>query len=149
MKNPEYSDHVIHRAQRRKFIVSTLSAGFAVAVCPLYAQSITDGYQAFGADREQYGSGSPLQDGGVSIIKLFLCGDVMTGRGIDQILPHPGNPALYEGYMKSAAGYVELAEDANGPIPKPVDYPYVWGDALAELELQKPDLRIIKDRKST
>ena len=22
-------------------------------------------------------------------ITLFLCGDVMTGRGIDQILPHP------------------------------------------------------------
>jgi len=25
-------------------------------------------------------------------ITLFLCGDVMTGRGIDQVLPHPGNP---------------------------------------------------------
>jgi len=22
-------------------------------------------------------------------ITLFLCGDVMTGRGIDQVLPHP------------------------------------------------------------
>jgi poly-gamma-glutamate capsule biosynthesis protein CapA/YwtB (metallophosphatase superfamily) len=22
-------------------------------------------------------------------VTLFLCGDVMTGRGIDQILPHP------------------------------------------------------------
>ena len=29
-------------------------------------------------------------------IRLFLCGDVMTGRGIDQILPHPNNPALHE-----------------------------------------------------
>lgn len=25
-------------------------------------------------------------------VTLFLCGDVMTGRGIDQILPHPGEP---------------------------------------------------------
>lgn len=25
-------------------------------------------------------------------ITLFLCGDVMTGRGIDQILPHAGMP---------------------------------------------------------
>ena len=39
-------------------------------------------------------------------ISLFLCGDVMTGRGIDQVLPHPGDPALYEPYMNSALGYV-------------------------------------------
>ncbi|MGR9037177.1 MAG: twin-arginine translocation signal domain-containing protein, partial [Gammaproteobacteria bacterium] len=25
---------------------------------------------------------------------LFLCGDVMTGRGIDQVLPHPGDPRI-------------------------------------------------------
>ena len=29
-------------------------------------------------------------------IYVFLCGDVMTGRGIDQVLPHPGDPVLYE-----------------------------------------------------
>ena len=29
-------------------------------------------------------------------ITLFLCGDVMTGRGVDQVLPHAGNPILYE-----------------------------------------------------
>jgi poly-gamma-glutamate synthesis protein (capsule biosynthesis protein) len=23
-------------------------------------------------------------------VTLFLCGDVMLGRGIDQVLPHPG-----------------------------------------------------------
>ena len=28
-------------------------------------------------------------------ITLFLCGDVMTGRGIDQVLPHPGRPRLH------------------------------------------------------
>lgn len=67
----------------------------------------------------------------------------MTGRGIDQILPHPGSPILYEGYMKSALGYVALAEEANGPIPKPVEYSYIWGDALAELERRRPDALII------
>jgi poly-gamma-glutamate capsule biosynthesis protein CapA/YwtB (metallophosphatase superfamily) len=74
---------------------------------------------------------------------LFLCGDVMLGRGIDQILPHPGNPRLYESYAKSAATYVELAERLNGPIPKPVDYEYVWGDVLAELQRVRPDARIV------
>jgi poly-gamma-glutamate capsule biosynthesis protein CapA/YwtB (metallophosphatase superfamily) len=28
------------------------------------------------------------------VITIFLCGDVMIGRGIDQILPHPSDPAL-------------------------------------------------------
>ena len=32
-------------------------------------------------------------------ITLFLCGDVMTGRGIDQVLPHPGDPRLHEPYV--------------------------------------------------
>jgi poly-gamma-glutamate capsule biosynthesis protein CapA/YwtB (metallophosphatase superfamily) len=74
---------------------------------------------------------------------LFLCGDVMLGRGIDQILPHPGDPRLYESYVKSAATYVDLAERLNGPIPKPVDYEYVWGDVLAELQRVQPHARIV------
>ncbi len=73
---------------------------------------------------------------------LFLCGDVMTGRGIDQVLAHPCAPQLHERYMRSAAGYVRLAEDANGPIGAPRDYAYVWGDALAELDRVQPDARI-------
>jgi len=74
---------------------------------------------------------------------LFLCGDVMTGRGIDQILPHPCEPHLFEPYMRSAQGYVELAEEAHGPIRRPVDFAYIWGDALAELERAAPHARII------
>lgn len=76
-------------------------------------------------------------------ITLFLCGDVMTGRGIDQVLPHPSDPRLYEPYLKSAIGYVELAERASGAIPKPVDFAYVWGDALDEFERNAPDVRIV------
>ncbi|MBI4296024.1 MAG: CapA family protein [Chloroflexi bacterium] len=77
------------------------------------------------------------------MVTLFLCGDVMTGRGIDQVLPHPSNPTLHESYMESAREYVALAEAATGPIPMPVDFSYVWGDALAELERVVPDMRII------
>lgn len=76
-------------------------------------------------------------------VTLFLCGDVMTGRGIDQVLPHPGDPRLYEAYTDSALDYVALAERANGPIPRPVDFAYIWGDALNELNRVGPDLRII------
>lgn len=74
---------------------------------------------------------------------LFLCGDVMTGRGIDQILPHPGAAYLFEAYMRSARGYVALAEQANGPIGRHVESGYVWGDAAAELERVRPAARIV------
>ncbi len=77
------------------------------------------------------------------LITLFLCGDAMTGRGIDQILPHPSDPAIHESYMKDARGYVEIAEKVNGPMPRSVAPSYVWGDALDELERVAPDLRII------
>ena len=74
-------------------------------------------------------------------IRLFLCGDVMTGRGIDQVLPHPSDPAIHEPYVKNAKDYVQLAESANGPIPKPVSFSYKWGDAL---EIQPFETRMCK-----
>ena len=76
-------------------------------------------------------------------ITIFLCGDVMTGRGIDQVLPHPSDPTIYESYMKNARGYVKIAEEVNGPIDYPVSFSYVWGDALKELDRVAPDVRII------
>jgi poly-gamma-glutamate synthesis protein (capsule biosynthesis protein) len=78
-----------------------------------------------------------------SEIGLFLCGDVMLGRGIDQIFPYPSDPRLYEPYVKSACTYVELAERANGPIPKPVEPAYAWGAALTALQEASPDLRVV------
>src|SRR5439155_22976592 len=78
----------------------------------------------------------------VMSLRLFLCGDVMLGRGIDQALPHPGNPILYEPYVRDAREYVHLAEKAHGPIPRPLTFDYIWGDALQELERAEVDFRI-------
>jgi len=74
---------------------------------------------------------------------LFLCGDVMTGRGVDQILAHPGDPRLREAYIRDASGYVALAEAASGPIPRSVEPDWPWGDALAVLGSVAPDVRLI------
>ena len=79
----------------------------------------------------------------ISAITLFLAGDVMCGRGIDQILPHPGRPKLFESFVKSAQDYVRLAERQSGPIPRAVSWDYVWGDALAELDRRQPHARIV------
>jgi poly-gamma-glutamate synthesis protein (capsule biosynthesis protein) len=74
---------------------------------------------------------------------LFLCGDVMTGRGIDQVMPHSVEHTLYERSVKSALEYVRLAEAASGPLPRPISFEYPWGDALFLLRREQPDLRLI------
>lgn len=77
------------------------------------------------------------------IIDVFLCGDVMTGRGIDQILPYPCNPDLHEDWVQSASDYIRLAERVNGRIPTHVAPSYIWGAALEHLKRVQPDARVI------
>lgn len=67
----------------------------------------------------------------------------MTGRGVDQVLPFPSDPALHEPFVESAIEYVAFAEEVNGKIPAPVAFDYVWGDALSELAEMAPDARIV------
>jgi len=76
-------------------------------------------------------------------MRVMLTGDVMLGRGIDQILPNPSPPELHEPYVRSALTYVSLAEKRSGAVPGPVAFPYVWGEALQDLDAHAPDLRII------
>ncbi|MBX3261034.1 MAG: CapA family protein [Labilithrix sp.] len=76
-------------------------------------------------------------------VTLFLAGDVMTGRGIDQILPYPSAPELFESHVRDAREYVLLAEELSGPIPRGVSPGYVWGDALSELRRAEPHVRVV------
>lgn len=76
-------------------------------------------------------------------VTLFLCGDVMTGRGVDQILTHPSDPRIYEAGAWSATEYLDLAERAHGPIPRLAAPSYIWGDAIAELDRIQPAARIV------
>jgi poly-gamma-glutamate capsule biosynthesis protein CapA/YwtB (metallophosphatase superfamily) len=106
------------------------------------------GATAFGppATEEQAGTQPEVSPNahrsGAGPITLFLCGDVMTGRGIDQVLPHPAPPRLHEPCVKDAREYAVLAERSSGAIPRPADFAYIWGDALAGLERAAPDARI-------
>jgi poly-gamma-glutamate synthesis protein (capsule biosynthesis protein) len=74
---------------------------------------------------------------------LFLCGDVMLGRGIDQALPCSSKPALREPFVRDAREYIVLAEECNGPFSRPLGYADPWGTALQELAQIAPDVRII------
>jgi poly-gamma-glutamate capsule biosynthesis protein CapA/YwtB (metallophosphatase superfamily) len=81
-----------------------------------------------------------VPDGGVT---LFLGGDLMTGRGVDQILPRPGSPTLRERSVRDARDYVALAESTNGAIPWPADFGWPWGDLLTALDEFAPDVRLV------
>lgn len=75
-------------------------------------------------------------------LTLLLAGDVMTGRGIDQLLAHPGSPALHEAGVGDAREYLRMAERRNGALPRAVSNRYVWGDALQAIEDAGVQLRI-------
>jgi poly-gamma-glutamate capsule biosynthesis protein CapA/YwtB (metallophosphatase superfamily) len=127
--------HLVNRERRR---LVQLLGGAMLGMLTLGS----DAPVLHGAGAAMPQAGQP-PSGNAHAITIFLCGDVMIGRGIDQVLPHPGDPRLYEAYMKSARGYVELAVRANGPIPAPVDFAYIWGDALDVFTRVAPDVRII------
>ncbi|MCA1836276.1 MAG: CapA family protein [Actinobacteria bacterium] len=78
-----------------------------------------------------------------AVVTLCICGDVMLGRGVDQILPHPGDPTLREAYANDARAYVDLAEAVNGRIPRPVGFSWPWGDALPAIDEVAPDVRVV------
>jgi poly-gamma-glutamate synthesis protein (capsule biosynthesis protein) len=80
---------------------------------------------------------------GAGLTTLCLGGDVMLGRGVDQVLPAAGDPRLREPHVHDAREYLRLAEAANGPVPRPVGPDYVWGDALDLLAAEAPDVRIL------
>lgn len=85
---------------------------------------------------------NPTDTVGVAVT-VFLCGDVMPGRGVDQILPHPGDPTLVERGVTDARVYVKLAERVNGPVPCPAEPAWPWGEALSLLERLAPDVRVL------
>lgn len=76
-------------------------------------------------------------------LTVALCGDVMLGRGIDQVLAHPGDPTLREDWVHDAREYVTLAEVRNGPVPRPAGAAWPWGDALPALDDAPPDVRVL------
>jgi poly-gamma-glutamate synthesis protein (capsule biosynthesis protein) len=122
---------------KRKLLSFSLTGVFFFAIFA----GLACGEKVTGRDQDSYFNRQPSNR--AHLITMFMAGDVMTGRGIDQVLPHPSDPLIHEPYMKSARGYVALAEQVHGPLQKPVDFAYIWGDALQELARVEPDLRII------
>lgn len=83
-------------------------------------------------------------------LKLFLAGDVMIGRGVDQLLENSVPPQMFGKKVKLATYYIDKAEEKNGPMPSEQEVMamggpsrYIWGDLLPALEYEKPHARLI------
>jgi len=76
-------------------------------------------------------------------VRLFLAGDVMTGRGLDQALATSVDPELREPWIRDARRYLELAQEVSGPFATPLSAETPWGDALGELGRARPHARIV------
>ncbi len=74
---------------------------------------------------------------------LLLAGDLMTGRGIDQALAHPGSPQLHEPQVHDARDYLRLAERRHGPVARPLTARQLWGAALQEIKAMQPEAHIV------
>lgn len=74
---------------------------------------------------------------------MCLSGDVMTGRGIDQVLPRPCDPELHEIRVRDARYYIHAAEALHGPVRRPAPYPWPWGSALPAIDAADPAARVI------
>ncbi|XP_013400753.1 uncharacterized protein LOC106166649 [Lingula anatina] len=80
-----------------------------------------------------------------NVVRVFMAGDLILGRGIDQILPHPSDPTLYEAHTGTtdARSYTKQVVSKKGALPKDPSFDYIWGDALDILSEYNPDFRII------
>lgn len=72
-------------------------------------------------------------------MRLFVGGDAMLGRGVDQLLPHPGCPELREDFVPGAQHYARSA--GVEPAEAPADFARPWGEALPLLA--EADLRLV------
>lgn len=80
----------------------------------------------------------------VQWLRCFHCGDVMTGRGIDQIFGPVCSSDSNEGYARDTQTYIHLAEEKQGTtISKPVDHSYIWGDAFHVWDHLNPEFKVV------
>src|SRR5262249_13534907 len=89
---------------------ATQAANQRAVQCPVRARSGKAGAGGLPAAMEDKVAFTPrtgtVEDMAAGLVTLFVSGDVMLGRGVDQILPHPSDPRLRETYARDARAYV-------------------------------------------
>ena len=131
---------------RRTFLARSAQASLAVLAAPASSGALAAAARRHAASADadtEPSTGTTASGSRAKPLRLFLAGDVMTGQGLDQALPHSADPTLREPWVQDARRYLQLAEAANGPIDPPLAYDQVWGDTVPELQRAAPDARIV------
>jgi poly-gamma-glutamate synthesis protein (capsule biosynthesis protein) len=76
-------------------------------------------------------------------IRLFLGGDVMTGRAIDQLFVVHNPENFGKADHVPASQYLAWSADIHGPAPSPVRHDYIWGPTPDMLDRLEPDFRLV------
>ena len=76
-------------------------------------------------------------------LRLFLGGDVMTGRAIDQLFAVHNDDDFGKPEHVPARRYLALSAALHGGEMRPVRHDYVWGSALGVLDQAQPDFRLV------
>lgn len=76
-------------------------------------------------------------------IRIFLGGDVMTGRAIDQLFHIHNADDFGKPEHVPAKQYRDWSAACNGGLRTPVSHDYIWGEALAIIDNAQPDFRLV------
>lgn len=74
---------------------------------------------------------------------MFLGGDVMTGRAIDQLFAQHNPDDFGKADHVPAQQYYQWSADFHGAEMRPQRLEYPWGAALGVLEAAQPDFRLV------
>lgn len=77
------------------------------------------------------------------VLRLFLGGDVMTGRAIDQLFPTHNPDDFGKPDHVPATQYQQWSAALHGAEMLPQRHDYPWGAALGILEAAQPDFRLV------
>ncbi len=76
-------------------------------------------------------------------VRLFLGGDVMTGRGVDQLFATHNEGDFNKPDAVSARQYLEWSALMHGAEIRPLRHDYIWGAALSVFDTVRPDFRLV------
>ena len=103
-------------------------------------------FESFGRRRHKKYANMSRAFTSSSVVRLFLAGDFMPGRGIDAVMPRPRPLEIREGFCTSSIEYARLAERKHKkrfPENQTLSARDVLGEASKLIERYEPHVKLI------
>ncbi len=103
-------------------------------------------FESFGRRRHKKYANMSRSFTSSSVVRLFLAGDFMPGRGIDAVMPRPCPLEIREGFCTSSIEYARLAERKHKkrfPDHQTLSARDVLGEASKLIERYEPHVKLI------